>query len=529
MRKKLKRITNWFVLLLALVLWPLWPGSVVADSDSDSDSDVIGMDFDPADLDIIAEVHEPQLEHVTQAEINAAVADDPLAGFLTTFFLGDELFEQRGNELDGLGVNVGNGEKSAKFPRMDLDGPKQWASQFPPRVTGPNGNACDACHNIPTGDGSGEDSSNNIRDPKRTGDPAKWIKRQPPHVFGLGANQLLAQEMTKDLRAIRDAAIAKAVDKEKKIKKKLKSKGVKFGKITAHPDGTVDYSKVEGVDHDLKIKPYEWKGVTATVREFMRGAAHNELGLEPQELVGWGVDNDFDGVVNEFGVGRVTALTVYQAFQPRPLTKTELADIGQLTMTTPERESIERGKELFKQVKCASCHIPMMKVSNPVFSEPSQYSVYRDAMFPSGDNPLDHGLSPDTAVKFNMTTDSPDNIFETDDGEVNLGNFKTKDGKMIVEAFTDYKRHYMGEYLKEAVDETGHGAAAFMTRALWGVGSTPPYMHDGRSPTLTGAILTHGVEAKKSRQKFIALSTAKKADLIAYLNDRIIHKEEEEE
>ena len=38
----------------------------------------------------------------------------------------------------------------------------------------------------------------------------------------------------------------------------------------------------------------------------------------------------------------------------------------------------------------------------------------------------------------------------------------------------------------------------FLTTALWGVGSTAPYGHDGRSMTLKDVILRHGGEAQSS-------------------------------
>ena len=39
----------------------------------------------------------------------------------------------------------------------------------------------------------------------------------------------------------------------------------------------------------------------------------------------------------------------------------------------------------------------------------------------------------------------------------------------------------------------------FLTRPLWGVGTTAPYGHDGRSITLEEVILRHGGEAQASR------------------------------
>ena len=53
---------------------------------------------------------------------------------------------------------------------------------------------------------------------------------------------------------------------------------------------------------------------------------------------------------------------------------------------------------LFEEVGCAVCHIPSMELHDPVFSEPSQSEFYRDAVFPSGDDPAIEGLSPATAI-----------------------------------------------------------------------------------------------------------------------------------
>ena len=42
----------------------------------------------------------------------------------------------------------------------------------------------------------------------------------------------------------------------------------------------------------------------------------------------------------------------------------------------------------------------------------------------------------------------------------------------------------------------------FLTTPLWGVGSTAPYGHDGRSINLTEVILRHGGEAQAARDAF---------------------------
>ena len=88
----------------------------------------------------------------------------------------------------------------------------------------------------------------------------------------------------------------------------------------------IDTSRLDGIDADLVIRPFGWKGQEATIRSFTRNAAHNELGLQAVELVG-SEDGDFDGVINELTVGDLTALAVYLAGLERPVSKIELADL----------------------------------------------------------------------------------------------------------------------------------------------------------------------------------------------------------
>ena len=45
-----------------------------------------------------------------------------------------------------------------------------------------------------------------------------------------------------------------------------------------------------------------------------------------------------------------------------------------------------------------------------------------------------------------------------------------------------------------------------MTTPLWGVGTTAPYGHDGRSINLAEVILRHGGEAQAARDAFAALA-----------------------
>jgi hypothetical protein len=61
-----------------------------------------------------------------------------------------------------------------------------------------------------------------------------------------------------------------------------------------------------------------------------------------------------------------------------------------------------------------------------------------------------------------------------------------------------------------------------MTLPLWGVGSTPPYGHDGRSINLTEVILRHGGEAQESRDAFAELDGNARRALVAFLESLIL-------
>ena len=57
---------------------------------------------------------------------------------------------------------------------------------------------------------------------------------------------MLADEITTDLRATRDLAITEAQQKHHPVSKKLTSKGIQYGIITANTDGSLNTSQVQG-------------------------------------------------------------------------------------------------------------------------------------------------------------------------------------------------------------------------------------------------------------------------------------------
>jgi len=61
-----------------------------------------------------------------------------------------------------------------------------------------------------------------------------------------------------------------------------------------------------------------------------------------------------------------------------------------------------------------------------------------------------------------------------------------------------------------------------MTEPLWGVATTAPYGHDGRSINLKEVILRHGGEAQRARDSFNRMSDLQQDAILAYLNTLIL-------
>src|SRR6185503_8185318 len=181
------------------------------------------------------------------------------------------------------------------------------------RATGPNAVSCNACHIQLFDDGSGSPVGNVHRDPLHSGNLRKFIQRNTPPTFALGALQRLAEEMTAQLQKDRDAVKSQACAFGAAVGA-LAAKGVSFGSIRAARTGTApctvayDTTNVDGVSADLIVRPFQWKGIKATIRDFNRDAAHNEIGMQAVEIVGNGVDGDGDGIADELTVGDITAL-----------------------------------------------------------------------------------------------------------------------------------------------------------------------------------------------------------------------------
>jgi hypothetical protein len=153
-------------------------------------------------------------------------------------------------------------------------------------------------------------------------------------LLGLGPIQVLAREMSAALQAEAAGTIAKAQTEGRRVEEPLTAKGVSFGRVAADPDGTLDRSGVEGVDADLTIRPFGWKGHQATLRGIAEESLHLHQGLLSNRIqlaVGDGslgrgpygqgpwYDVDEDGTSLEIHAGMLTTVVGYLAQLETPV------------------------------------------------------------------------------------------------------------------------------------------------------------------------------------------------------------------
>lgn len=361
--------------------------------------------------------------------------------------------------------------------------------------------SCASCHGRPRGSaGSGGDVA------------TRPDSRDAPHLFGIGLKEMLADEITFDLRAIRDATIAKAIAKRRTITAPLTSKGISYGTITANSAGALDMSQVQGIDLDLRVKPFFAEGSMTSLREFISTAFHNELGMNT---------NDPDLIAASAGARIVTPSGMVldgtkDKIQPPPTPNsgtgnevdTALVDHMEFYLLNyfkpghdKQTDVTERGRVVFERTGCSSCHVANLMINHDrrVADLDTVYDPVRgnfNTLFATA-TPLINVVSDGTS--YPALKQPAYNPF------------------LVTDIYTDFKRHDLGPNFYER-NYDGTTQTMFLTRPLWGVGSTGPYGHDGRSISLDAVILRHGGEAQKSRDAYAALPAGRSAALLSFLN-----------
>jgi hypothetical protein len=280
---------------------------------------------------------------------------------------------------------------------------------------------------------------------------------------------------------------------------------------------------VRGVDPDLRVRPFFVHGGTISIREFIAGAMKNEMGLEvvdpdlaraaaggrvttPSGMVLDGsldrieapptsdpaADPDGDGVISEVPESLVDHLEFY-------LLNYFKAGLYQQT------EQTANGRKAFNRIGCTSCHM-------------ADLTVNRDRRVADVETIYD----PVKGIFNNLFATATPRFMTIDDGG-GLPPLKLPAGNAFVvrNIFTDFRRHDVGPDFYER-NYDGTLRTEFLTTALWGVGTTAPYGHDGRSVNLAEVILRHHGEAEGARDGLAHLDPEDRDALLAFLNSLVL-------
>ncbi|MCS6913796.1 MAG: di-heme oxidoredictase family protein [Myxococcales bacterium] len=447
----------------------------------------MGMAAEPAERELVAQGYSPRLGRrfsPIEAHFNA----------------GEELFEFDFTSREGFGTAIGG--KPPNIHRVHRGG-----------HGGPDATSCRSCHHRGGDDGAGE-----YTEAALTGGDGESTfnanERNAPAVLGAGAIQILAREISEALAEQVRVPPGTEHDRE------LVYQGVSFGTVHIRKDGTLDTSRLTAIDGDLVVRPFGWKGSHATLRRFAEEAFQVHHGMQSEVLtnlrrffgpmpygaspataaimksMGDGPPNDpdRDGATDEL-VGRfLTSISVYLALLPLPVIEPPKA---------PDLLAAFRdGEAAFRQVGCDSCHKPYWLIKNPVWREVGEGN--------SSDDDLLLDLRKD--IQRGAQLHTTDTLFY---------------GQYPIFIYSDLRRHDMGEELADRYEGPGpHPGdrrgpkippSYFLTRPLWGLADTAPYLHDGRALTIPDAIRLHGGEAAPVRDAYLRLPKERQRAMHVFL------------
>ncbi len=441
---------------------------------------------------------------------------------------GKALFEAQWTVQEGGGRPL---SKGVGAPIADSGAPLSFPRNFN-RVSAMDSNGCSGCHNAPFGmAGGGGDFTTGVFVAAQRFDFASFEHgdlvatrgsvdeqgryatlstignfRATTSMFGSGYYEMLARQITADLRFVRDSTAPGET-------LALASKGIRFGTIARHGDGSWDVSGVDGLPPQslttngaddppsLIVHPFHQSGSVVSLRQFTNNAFNHHHGMQSAERFGDGVDADGDGFRDELTRADIAAATLFQATLPVP---------GQVIPNQGRvEEAIFNGRRLFESIGCGGCHIPRLPLDDEgwIYTEPNPYNP--DGNLQSDGQPV---------YRVDLSSDA-----------LPGHRLKPVDDVVWVPVFTDFKLHDItsgpGDPNSEAIDinypagstEFLGGNRRFLTKRLWGAANQRPYFHHGKFTTLREATVAHSGEALASRQAFEALSAPNQARVIEFL------------
>jgi len=225
----------------------------------------------------------------------------------------------------------------------------------------------------------------------------------------------------------------------------------------------------DGPSGELTLGRFGWKAQAASIRQQAADAFAGDIGVSTSdEPKHWGDCTAAQEKCLAMPNGVQARLGPVEA--PSPVM--DLVTFYSRNLAVPARRDLASpevlaGKKVFYEIGCIACHTP-------------KFVTRRDA--------------PDKAQAF-----------------------------QLIWPYSDFLLHDMGPDLADGQavgDATGN---EWRTPPLWGIGLTETvngnsfYLHDGRARTLVEAILWHGGEGRKARDRFAATSATERDALVKFL------------
>ncbi|MGK0389077.1 MAG: CxxC motif-containing protein (DUF1111 family) [Maribacter sp.] len=207
----------------------------------------------------------------------------------------------------------------------------------------------------------------------------------------------------------------------------------------------------------LTLGRFGWKALSPTARQQTADAYHQDMGVT-NELFTEESCSEQDNCLDDGIVDISNEILDVTAFYFQSLAVPAVRNY--------DDEQVTRGRALFEDINCSSCHVPRYVTGEGVIPEVSQQVIY---------------------------------------------------------PYTDLLLHDMGEGLADNRPSFDANGQEWKTPPLWGIGLLPVVnghsrlLHDGRARNITEAILWHGGEAEDSKQEFISLSGDDRQAVIQFL------------
>lgn len=207
---------------------------------------------------------------------------------------------------------------------------------------------------------------------------------------------------------------------------------------------------------------FGWKATQPSVEQQVAAAFVNDIGITsslfPDEALGARQADEIEfssGGDPELSDRQLERVTFYSQVLAVPAQR------------DPQAPRVQRGRELFDELACATCHRPTLRTGGSAVIEAFTFQT--------------------------------------------------------VHPFTDLLLHDMGPGLADGKTDGDATPAEWRTPPLWGIGlfeavnGHTRYLHDGRARDLAEAILWHGGEAEASREAFRLLPAEDRGALLAFL------------